>query len=169
MALHEHRRLSGRGNLHDARRLWRVTERAFAEWRGLELTDGEGLAVAVAPLRSSELAELIEFAHEQPGAVRDLLKMRVEARRQGKRVVTRHQPWPRERQAMLVELHLLALAAARRELQRARQAYAACQYRDRERGNYTARMVQRNRMVKNCLGRVEALQAAAAVLAAEVG
>ena len=158
MALREHRCLSGRGTLFDARRLWKVAARGYAEWRGMALAGGEGLAEPVKPLRSSELAELIQLAQEQPGMARDLLKMAVEARRQGKRVVTKHQPWSSERKSMLIELHTLGLAAARRELERARQAYDRSKGEDSEDIGYRGRLLQRERMVKNCERQVSTLQ-----------
>lgn len=149
------RRQGGRGTLVSRRKLWRFCFSAFREWSGLQLTNDPPI-VEVPALTHTELADLLQLAASMPAVIRDLLKMHRVSRVTKRKLTLLRQEWSGDREAMLVELHQLALNGANSELKKAQDALSLAE-QDHSRGNRDSAIAQRTRMVVAQVRIVDAL------------
>ena len=126
LTLEETRRNVHASTLPRRRALWRYCTIAYRDWLGIQLVEDAPI-IKVEPLTKLELVELLQLADEVPTVVRDLLRLRKEARISQRKITLRKQEWAAPRVAMLVELHQLALFAAGAEYAKARKAYEKAQ------------------------------------------
>lgn len=154
--LHRARRLGTGGTLPVHRQLWRYCGQAFRDWYGGQLAMDQPVIAAVA-LTKLEIAELLQLAEEMPAVIRDLLRLREQARTSKHKLALSRLEWSPERRQMLIELHRIALFCGGVQLNRARQARDRA-VQDRKRGNYERSCQQRERMVAECLRQIATLE-----------
>jgi len=157
LTLEETRRNVHASTLPRRRALWRYCTIAYRDWLGIQLVEDAPI-IKVEPLTKLELVELLQLADEVPTVVRDLLRLRKEARISQRKITLRKQEWAAPRVAMLVELHQLALFAAGAEYAKAQKAYEKA-LKDTRRGNYEASCLHRAKMITACERQIATLQA----------
>lgn len=113
---------SGRGSIHQRRKLWRFCARAFREWHGVQVLADVPI-VAERRLSRAELVEWLRLAEDLPAVARDVLKLQRQAATEGKRLSLSEIRWPNERRLQLLELHHFALLGAHQEMERARASH----------------------------------------------